>query len=274
MKIPAIFFYMLFAISSASGKEQTYIGSTPANSVVKDFLGIRISDSIDFIRWTIVIDQDSYQLHCNFGLSEPNTTGFKKGGSKLQLSGRCSKVGNYYHLRNGPKLLKLMEVNTDLVHFANADNSLLVGNGGWSFTLNSIAPLKRSTTNTRSIPFAFKDSLRFVGRTPCGVPGVVSEGKTCYKLKWLIVLHSNRQPNSSGSFTIKGTRWRQEGGITGDWKVIDKGEGRFIYQLNHRYGKGVLYFLKLDDNIIVFTDSSGKPLVGDKDYSYTLNVSE
>src|SRR5688572_15964100 len=113
MKVLSLVIYILVAIFSANGKDHTYIGITPANSVVKNFLGIRISDSIDFIRWTITIKQNRYELQCNYGLSEPNTTGFIKGGSSLQLSGSFNKVGNYYHLQNGAKVLKLVEVNTD-----------------------------------------------------------------------------------------------------------------------------------------------------------------
>ena len=114
MKILVLIFYILAEISTATAKQQTYVGSTPANSVVRDFLGIRSADSIHFIRWTITIKDNSYELQSHYGLSEPNTTGFTKGGTKVQLTGRCSKVGNYYHLQNGAKLLKLMEVNEDL----------------------------------------------------------------------------------------------------------------------------------------------------------------
>ena len=36
-------------------------------------------------------------------------------------------------------------------------------------------------------------------------------------------------------------------------------------------GNGFLYLLKLDNNILVFTDARGKLLVGDEDFDYTLN---
>jgi hypothetical protein len=41
--------------------------------------------------------------------------------------------------------------------------------------------------------------------------------------------------------------------------------------LNDENGNGFLYLLKLDEHILVFIDAQGKLLVGDEDFSYTLN---
>jgi hypothetical protein len=41
--------------------------------------------------------------------------------------------------------------------------------------------------------------------------------------------------------------------------------------MNDEQGKGFMYLLKLDDHILVFTDADGKLLVGDEDFSYTMN---
>jgi len=47
-------------------------------------------------------------------------------------------------------------------------------------------------------------------------------------------------------------------------------DGRIIYKL-HSDNNEVLHLLKIDDNILVFTDQQGKLLVGDEDFSYSLN---
>lgn len=57
----------------------------------------------------------------------------------------------------------------------------------------------------------------------------------------------------------------------GSWKIIAGKNGRTIYQLNDEDGNGFLYLLKLDEHVLVFTDAKGKLLVGDEDFSYTLN---
>ena len=43
--------------------------------------------------------------------------------------------------------------------------------------------------------------------------------------------------------------------------------------MNDDKGNGLLYLLKLDEHILVFTDAHEKLLVGNEDFSYTLNRS-
>src|SRR5687767_9739212 len=160
-------------------KQQVYAGSTPANAVVKSFLGIPISDSIDFIRWRLTIQNNRYHLQCNYGIGQPNTNGFVRGGKKIELNGRYEKVNNQYRFRNGTKILEAMEINIDLLHLLNQDNTLMIGNGGWSYTLNNIEPFGSSRISISVIPTNFKDSIAFHGRSPCGVPGIIAAGKPC-----------------------------------------------------------------------------------------------
>ena len=267
----APFLSVLLIVSCASGKERTYTGSTPAGTVIRSFLGIPLTDSVDFIRWRFILSDDRYQLQCNYGIGKPNTNGFINGGSKIQLTGQWRKEKNYYQFQNGTKPLKAVELNADLLHLLNPDNSLLVGNGGWSYTLNNITPSGTDQINIAAAPTVLKDSIAFQGRTPCHVPGVIAPGSLCYKLKWYIVLYANVQKNIPGSYKVFGTRWRKEGGQTGNWKIIAGKNGRTIYQLNDDNGNGFLYLLKLDEHILVFIDAQGKLLVGDEDFSYTLN---
>jgi hypothetical protein len=272
MKIISSFLSILLIVSCASGKEKTYTGSTPANTVIRSFLGIPLSDSVDFIRWKFILRDNRYQLQCNYGIGKPNTNDFIKGGTKIELSGEWRKENNYYQLQNGTKTLKVAELNANLLHFLNADNSMLVGNGGWSYTLNNITPSGTDKINITATPTVLKDSMAFQGRTPCNVPGVIAPGSLCYKLKWYIVLYANAQKNEPGSYKVFGTPWRREGGRTGNWIITGK-NGRTIYQLNDDNGNGFLYLLKLDEHILVFIDAQGKLLVGDGDFSYTLNSS-
>ncbi|HEV7783407.1 MAG TPA: hypothetical protein VGO58_19165 [Chitinophagaceae bacterium] len=41
-------------------------------------------------------------------------------------------------------------------------------------------------------------------------------------------------------------------------------------RLNDEKGNGFIYLLKLDDNIMIFTDVTGKLPVGDESFSYML----
>src|SRR6266516_2222905 len=167
MKLITPFLSILLIVSCAAAKEKTYIGSTPAGPVIKSFLGIPLSDSVDFIRWKFIPGNNRYYLQCNYGIGKPNTNSFINGGTKIELRGECRKEKNYYQLRNGPKTLRVAELNENLLHFSNAENSLLVGNSGWSYTLSNISPSGTDQINIRAVPTVLKDSISFQGRTPC-----------------------------------------------------------------------------------------------------------
>lgn len=263
--------FVLLIVSCGNGKEKAYTGSTPADNVVRSFLGISSTDSVDFIRWKLILRDNNYNLQCNYGIGKNNTNGFINGGKKVELKGTVKKNKSYYQLQNGDKTLHIAELNTDLLHLLNADNSLLVGNGGWSYTLSNITASGSDQVNLNAQKSALKDSMAFEGRTPCNVPGIIPPGMQCYKLKWYVVLYANTEKNEPTSYKVYGTTWRKQGGKTGKWVIVTGKDGRTIYQLNDDNGKGFLYLLKLDENIVVFTDANGKLLVGDEDFSYTLN---
>ena len=232
MKIIITTFAIFLFSSCASSKETNYTASTPAAPVIRTFLGIPHADSIDFIRWKLTIQDAHYILQCNYGIGKPNTNGFINGGKKISLTGVFKKVKNIFQLFNGDNTFKLIELNGDLLHLLDADNSLLAGNGGWSYTLNNIKPSITDNINlTSKYPF-LKDSMVYEGRTPCHVPGIIAEGSECYKLKWRIILYADAGKNHPTTYHVYGTPWREEGGRKGAWKIITGKDGRIIYQLN------------------------------------------
>jgi hypothetical protein len=54
MKAITVGIILLISYSLGSGKEETFVGSTPAGSLVKAFMGIALADSVDYIRWRLV----------------------------------------------------------------------------------------------------------------------------------------------------------------------------------------------------------------------------
>ncbi|MEJ0101317.1 MAG: hypothetical protein WDO19_01640 [Bacteroidota bacterium] len=209
--IPAILSILLF-ISRAHGIEKAYTGSTPAGPVVRSFLNISVTDSIDFIRWKLVLDNNRYQLHCNYGIGKPNTNGFINGGTKIEFTGELIKDKSYYQLKNGNKVLQIAAMNADLLHLLNENKNLLVGNGGWSYTLNAVKPVITDEINITAKKTALKDSVAFEGRTPCNVPGIIAPGIWCYKLKWYIVLYGDAEKNEPTTYKVLGTPYYKTGG--------------------------------------------------------------
>ena len=268
--IATIFSFILF-VSCSSAKETNYTASTPAAPIVREFLGISLTDSIDFIRWKLSLTDIKYSLECNYGIGKPNTNGFYNGGKKVTFHGTVKREGNNYTLVNGNRSIKLTELNLNLLHILNNDNSLLIGNGGWSYALNSMTPAATTKFNIMAKQMALKDSIAFEGRTPCGVPGIIPAGKECYKLKWYLVLYTD-QKNEPATYRILGTPYRREdGGKKGNWKIATGKDGRIVYQLNDETGAPFIHLLQLDQGVLIFTDAKGNLLVGDHDFSYTLN---
>jgi hypothetical protein len=259
--IPLLLF--LLVTSCADAKEARYTGSTPAGTAVRSFLGISLSDSVDFIRWNLVVSNENYSLQCNYGIGRPNTNGFidKK---TIDISGRMGSANNYYFLQNGNKILVIAVLNSQLLHLADENKNLLRGTAGWSYTLSMEKGIKVAIAfNARQIPV--KDSATFDGRTPCMPSSFVSEN--CYKLKWSIVLFASKD-GETGTYRLRGTLFRSAA-KTGDWKKILVND-HIIYQLNLGE-KDTLYLISPDKNILLFTDPEGKLLVGNEDFSYTLN---
>lgn len=258
-------------VSCVNGKERVYTASTPAAPVIRSFLKISATDSIDFIRWKLTLLDNRYMLQCNYGIGKPNTNGFLNGGTKIELSGELKKEAHLFLLQNENKILALAELNADLLHLLDTDKSLLIGNGGWSYTLNNVSPLLTDQVNMAALPAVLKDSTVFDGRTPCAVPGIINPGSPCYKIKWRITFYGNAKTNLPLSYKILGTSWREENGKAGTWEIITSKTGKIMYRLNDKNGKAFIYLLKLDEHILVFTDADGKLLVGNEDFSYTLN---
>jgi hypothetical protein len=271
MKIINIFLPVLLIVFCAKAKDRMFTGSTPAGPVIRSFLGIPLPDSVDFIRWQLTLIGDSYHIQCNYGIGKPNTNGFINDGKKIELSGTLRKEKNVYRLLNGNKTLGIAELNTDLLHLLDTDNRLLKGNGGWSYTLNNTAAAPSDQINITAGRTLLKDSIAFEGRSPCNVPGIIAPGTLCYKLKWYIVLYANATTHEPGRYKVYGTPYREEGGKTGNWEIITGKNGRIIYRLNDDKGNGFLYLLKADEHILLFTDANGRLLVGNEDFSYTLN---
>src|SRR5688572_6501219 len=130
MRTIAFILLLAFQFSCTSGKDRTFIASTPAHIDVREFLGISLTDSIDFIRWKLVFNDLRYTLECQYGLCLPNTDGFRDA-KRVNFSGNVTRDGNYYSLQQGSRILWMLELNNNLVHLLDKNKAMLAGNGGW-----------------------------------------------------------------------------------------------------------------------------------------------
>jgi hypothetical protein len=116
----------------------------------------------------------------------------------------------------------------------------------------------------------------FSGRTPCRE--VARQLKhpvavDCMKLKWKLTLNQDPKTFNPTTFKMRGTLFR-DFDREGKWAIL---QGRpadanaTIYRLDFDKVEKPLFLLKVDDNILFFLHNDGSLMVGNSDFSYTLN---
>ena len=174
------------------------VGSTACDAAIKSALTIAADTKCDFIRWNLMLGQTRRKtctLDLNYGEGQPNTSGFIGGGKRIAATGTFDVTSGpaereIYRLKSTrPGIdVSLVKLNANLFHVIGPDGAMMIGNGGWSYTLNR----NPAVPNAASSVVAPQDSpvqplVIFDGRTPCreiselaGIPF----GADCFKLKW------------------------------------------------------------------------------------------
>jgi hypothetical protein len=304
-------------VASCSGTAETaahhnfvLVGSTPCDAAIKAALGIAAETKCDFIRWNIAMDPtkgNAYKLDADYGESQPNTLGFVAGGQNISASGKfevASQKVTHLILREQPTSqqradtppkqgaarevyrlkseqpaidVSFVRLNTNLFHLLMPDGTMMIGNGGWSYTLNRSVPIANAGLPSVSLAARSEAPLQptavFDGRTPCReiteLNGIAVRAADCFKLKWRLTLNRAAATFEPTTFTIQST-FAREKPVTGKWSIVKTGDAT-IYRLEPDASMKPVSLLLAEDNLLFFLDSNGKPLVGNKDFSFTLN---
>lgn len=273
MKVWISFLLSLFASAVAGAKGPTFTGSTPAHILIRNFLEISTTDSIDFIRWKLEIDSGNFQLQCKYGLAQPGTPGFSNEQS-VTIVGQLTKRENHYYLKHKNKSISLLEVNANLFHFLDGDGRMLTGNGGYSYALNSTHPVLQDGFKIRSVHTSGKNPQVYEGRTPCSELSALlglNKSEACNKMKWYFLFYTDSVTGKPSYFLMSGMGYRKDSMARGHWQMKTDPNGHIIYQVYFDQWIRPLNLLKGDDNILFFTDANGRLLVGNENFSYTLN---
>lgn len=276
MKPFATLIAIVVLCSCSHSQSVSYTGSTPANAEVRRFLGISMTDSIDFIRWKVLLHDNTYELDCSYGLSKPNTNGFTDDQT-VMIKSTLVKQAPFIQLQNNKQTIYLLIVNSNLLHFANADKQLMIGNGGWSYVLNNINPVASTQFTFPYTVSAPAPAMAFHGRTPCQpLADMLQLGKSsaCYKMKWHVVFYTDSLTGQPTYYTKGSRREREDPNLRGKWAIKKGKQGETIYVLNPEKGDAATHLLKASDSILFITDAKGNLLVGNEDFSWTLNGME
>ena len=270
---------------SAAHHKFVLVGSTACDQGIKAALGIPGVTKCDFIKWNLTLDQataKTFTLDVTYGEGQPNTSGFIGGGKRIVTTGKFEVTTGpadreIFRLRSTrPSIdVSLLQLNANLFHLLELSGTMMIGNGGWSYTLNRNpavpgsalpAPIRVVSENSPEPSQAI-----FIGRTPCreiselaGVP----HGSDCFKLKWKLTLNRDAglQPTT---FTIESTFARDKA-VTGRWSIT-KNTDATIYRLEPDASMKPVSLVVVDANHLLFLDAASRPLVGNADFSYTLD---
>jgi hypothetical protein len=288
-----------------------FVATTPCDTGPRSLLQIPETAGCEMIKWRLTLNKDStthaptkYQLAYVYGLPQQNTNGVAQGGAKVERTGKWTIVRGtktspdaiVYQLdpdkSQASVSLRMMDLN--LLHLLDRNDKLMIGNAGWSYTFNSAGDFARHTqpapppAATRSMVSATTASMaplsaasptltRYVGRSPCRE--VAKElnkvvNADCMKLKWDLTLYRNPATGVPTTYKLNGTFYRERIG-EGNWAII-KGiktnPDAVVYQLDPDKSQGTLFFLKADENILFFLSKEKNLMVGNGDFSYTLNI--
>ena len=265
------------------------VGSTPGDAVIKSMLSIDPGKQVDFIRWHLTLgrgDAKAYTLNINFGEAKPNTSGFKSNGENLSIQGTYtvskSKIGDICELKNAKAktLISLVKLNENLYHVLAPDNKLMVGNGGWSYTLNRQDPLPNNSVAVPSLttllPAVSAQDVIFDGRTPCldlARQYNIPVENDCFKLKWKLTLHRDPTTKAPTIYTLQSTLHRSTA-IEGKWAILkglSTNPDAVVYRLDPDKPREAMSLLVGDENVLFFLDKENRLFTGNGDFSFTLN---
>jgi hypothetical protein len=182
-----------------------FVGTTPGSQSIRQLLQISSDPEPEVIRWKLTLYQEEktlapagYQLRCDYGLTAPGEPGLAKG-------------------------IKL-----------NPDRSLMIGNGGWSYSLNRAERAEElvDPALSRSEPdMSYRISALatgpavagvFEGRSPCrGIARQlrIPSHPACLKAKWRVTLYQNPETLTPTTYRIEGTFFRR-GAVEGTWAHV------------------------------------------------------
>lgn len=116
----------------------------------------------------------------------------------------------------------------------------------------------------------------FDGRTPCQELAKQFNQTTtpeCIKIKWRLKLYKGPAKNDEGTFQLEGFVFKGADVLKGKWHTTigtAANPEALVYQLDP-VGRSAVFFLKANDNVFFFLDPQKNLMVGNRDFSYTLN---
>jgi hypothetical protein len=289
-----------FSGPAVVSRSTVFVGSTPCDESIRTILGIPREANAELIEWELTLEEAAdaragatYHLRYKFGPTRANQPGLDSTAPTLERSGSWrietpaegQRAAAVVTLEKG---LSLLKVSDTILHVLAPDRTLMVGNGGWSYTLSRRDAVERPvdsglaaadsgdparTTSHETGPSVL---AIFDGRTPC--QGIAREigiaaRPGCWKAKWRLTLLQDPKTRQPTVYRLEGTLYRsvpREGAwrITRGSRALPDAE---VYELAPANGESPVLLLKGDDRVLFFLDRNRHPLTGTAGNAYTLD---
>ena len=277
-----------------------FVGSTPCDESIRAILGIPREANAELIEWELTLEEAAgarvpatYHLRYRFGPTRPNQPGLDATASTLTRSGTWrsetpAKGQPAAAVVKTDTALSLLRVSDTILHVLAPDGSLMVGNGGWSYTLSRGDAVERPvdarlaavdpgdparTTSRATGPTVL---AIFDGRTPC--QGIARElgiaaRPGCWKAKWRLTLFQDPNTGRPTVYRLEGTLYRSTP-REGTWRIARGVPGlpdAQVYELAPANGEAPALLLNGGDRVLFLLDRSRRPLTGNATNAYTLD---
>lgn len=271
-------------IERTTKPEIRFTGCTPAGEHLKTRLGIDPGTAIDYFRWDLRLqpateNNGQFTLLVSYGEGQPNTQKFKNGGETRSLTGSYELSGDLLKLSGVNQEIRFRKIDENIMHLLSSGEELMVGNGGWSYTICRTEPV-RAALSRSAIPYDLiqkndtSTQIEFQGRTPC--QAIAKQLKLhvsheCWKMKWLMILKRDPQTPEANTFQLRQTNINGDI-LQGSWEARRTEAGNILVLKMKNAGQDCqLQFLVGDENVLFILDEQLHPLVGNSEFSFTLN---
>ena len=280
-------------------------GITPCSPLTRPLPQIPAESNCEQMIWKFILYQDpatgtptTYTLNSSYGVPKQGTPGLEGGGIPIVMEGswiivKGTKIDPdavVYQLNpDDPQTaVSFLKMAEDILHVLNHDQTLMVGNASWSYTLNRTdnrnpinvneqsSPELEAITRPPIPPMPAGSSVLgvFEGRLPCH--DIVFEllkiapYPGCAKMKSRLTLYQDQTTGAPSTYHYMGTHTIREG----SWTIVQGTESNpdaVVYQLHLDSSQQPVLFLKPDENHLFLLDRAGNLLVGNALFSYTLS---
>ncbi|WP_128545230.1 hypothetical protein [Larkinella soli] len=148
--LPVLAGLALSGSRTASPEPEVFVGTSPCDDLPRKMLSIPLNTDCEMIRWELTLHPrltdrgpSRFGLRYRYGMTQPGTPDFRNGGSVAEMAGtwevrKEADRRTVYRLDptgNGTPL-SFRRLDARLLHLLDPENRLMIGNAGWSYSLN------------------------------------------------------------------------------------------------------------------------------------------